>query len=498
MEYPFWDTSLGYGALMAAISVLHVFISHFAIGGGLYLVLNEVLARRRREEALLEYLERLTRLFVLVTLVLGALTGVGIWFIIGLLNPAATEVLIHHFVWAWATEWTFFLVEITAAILYYYGWRRMPASAHIVLGWIYFIAAWLSLFVINGIITFMLTPGSWLQTGSFWDGFFNPTFLPSLLFRTGIALLLAGLYTLLVAARRPEDDLKGRLVRRNALWGVLGLVLMAPSFYWYWSALPDDVVMAAEHAMRIPMESLTDSLYLAAALFLLLLVLGFVAGRRTRAWMAVVAMVLGFLYFGAFEMFRESVRKPFVIAGYMYGNGIEVAMADVYRKDGLLEHLSYRSGDDGADLFRHACRSCHTVDGFRPLAPALAGTDTAFIEALVRHTDALKGNMPPFTGSGKEARRIAEHLRARMDTRPLGDIYGLQGVALGRKVYEIRCGVCHEFGGFRDNLDAIRGLDRSDYEDLLDEAGDYDEAMPPFTGEAPEREALIQYLLTLR
>ena len=35
MNYPFWDVETGYGILMALIAVVHVFVSHFAIGGGL-------------------------------------------------------------------------------------------------------------------------------------------------------------------------------------------------------------------------------------------------------------------------------------------------------------------------------------------------------------------------------------------------------------------------------------------------------------------------------
>ena len=42
MIYPFWDVQTGYGVLMAIIAVVHVFISHFAIGGGLYLVVTEI------------------------------------------------------------------------------------------------------------------------------------------------------------------------------------------------------------------------------------------------------------------------------------------------------------------------------------------------------------------------------------------------------------------------------------------------------------------------
>ena len=115
MGYPFWDVDIGYGLLMATISVIHVFVSHFAIGGGLYLVMAETTARKKNDTLRLEFLQKLSKFFVLVTVVFGALTGVGIWFVIGLLNPAATELLIHNFVWGWAIEWTFFAVEIAAA-----------------------------------------------------------------------------------------------------------------------------------------------------------------------------------------------------------------------------------------------------------------------------------------------------------------------------------------------------------------------------------------------
>ena len=429
---------------------------------------------------------------------MGALTGVGIWFIIGLLNPTATEALIHHFVWAWAIEWTFFVVEITAAILYYYGWRRMDGRAHMVLGWIYFAAAWMSLFVINGIITCMLTPGKWLATGNVWDGLFNPTFWPSLVFRTGITIMLAGLYTLLVASRRPADEFKVRLVRLNAIWGLAGLALMAPSFYWYWQALPDKLVKTATRSMRIPMEAVTDSYYLAAALAILLLAAGFALGKRLRPTVALVLMVVGFLYFGSFEMFRESLRKPYVIYGYIYGNGLEVARANEYKRDGLLAHMAYRTGDDGADLFRHACRSCHTVAGYRPLRRGLDGTDRAFIAGIIRGAKALKGNMPPFLGTPAEAAEIADHLYPQLDNRHLADIYGYTGARLGEKVYEIRCGKCHVFRGYRDPGELLIGQERIDYEDLLDEAADYDPAMPAFSGDEREREALIEYLLTLK
>src|SRR5512136_520122 len=120
MNYPVWDVPAG-GLLIAGVAILHVFVSHFAVGGGLFLVLTERKARRAHDYALLGYVRGHSRFFVLLTLVVGAITGVGIWFTIGLVHPQATASLINTFVWLWAIEWTMFATEITAAMVYYYG-----------------------------------------------------------------------------------------------------------------------------------------------------------------------------------------------------------------------------------------------------------------------------------------------------------------------------------------------------------------------------------------
>ena len=113
----------------------------------------------------------------------------------------------------------FFFIEITAALLYLYGWDKLEPRLHEWYGWIYFIAAYLSLVIINGIITFMLTSGSWIRNHQFWKGFFNPTYFPSLAFRTAIALALAGIYALITASVQKDAALKARIVRWSALVG---------------------------------------------------------------------------------------------------------------------------------------------------------------------------------------------------------------------------------------------------------------------------------------
>lgn len=491
MSYPVWDAPIGYGVLMGVIAVLHVFVSHFAIGGGLFLVLAEHRARRDDDGAALAFLKRLSRFFVLLTLVFGALSGVGIWFIIGLLSPAATEVLIHQFVWIWAIEWTFFVVEIAAAILYYHTWDRIPAKAHLALGWIYFAAAWLSLFAINGIVTFMLTPGRWLETGSVLHGFFNPTFWPSLVLRTGICGMLAGLYGLLLAAREPAGDFKARTVRGTAGWGLAGLAVSVASLAWYAKAVPAAVTSKAAQALSLPGASLQASLWLAAAIAALL-ALALLWGRRLPAAFAGLLLLIGLGWFGAFETWRESLRKPYIIHGYLYGNGLRVSEVPATRQAGLLTKLDTTTGELGADLFLRACRSCHTWSGYQALKPAFDGTEPGFVAAVVQNVHLLRGNMPPFPGNAAEAGLLAAHLHSRTDPRPLGERYS--GEELGRRAFAVRCAICHPVGSPNDKSKSFAGLSAAEIGGMLDMSADLGEGMPAYTGDTKERAALIEHL----
>jgi len=164
MDYPVWiSESLAGAQLIAIVAVLHVFISHFAIGMGLYVVLAEKIAIKSGNQDYKLFVKKSSGLILLISAILGALTGVGIWFTIALVSPVGTASLIHTFVWGWATEWIFFVLEIVAILVYYYTWGKVSDSTHQLWGWLYFIGGWMSLFIINGILTFQLTPGCHLQ-----------------------------------------------------------------------------------------------------------------------------------------------------------------------------------------------------------------------------------------------------------------------------------------------------------------------------------------------
>jgi mono/diheme cytochrome c family protein len=350
--------------------------------------------------------------------------------------------------------------------------------------------------VINGILTFMLTPGQWLASGEFWDGFFNPTFWPSLVLRTGVCVMLAGLYGLLVAAWGEAGEFKARTVRTLTTWGLVGLAVTAVAQYWYWQAIPAAITTTVLQVMPAPMRALRGTIWIGAALGVLLLVCRAMA-RRLPVAMAGLLLAAGLAWFGSFEMFREALRKPYAITGYIYGNGMEVAQIDHYRRDGYLAHIAYRSGDDGADLFRHACRSCHTIGGYKPLRPAFDGTDRPFIAAIIRDTHLLNGHMPAFFGTAAEADEIAEYLYRRVDQRPLDRIAEERGEPLGRKAYAVRCGNCHVLGTASDKSRSFTGLDSESVNGLLDAAANLGDGMPAYTGPATERAALVAYLQSL-
>jgi len=79
MNYPVWEPfMLGGGLVIGIIAILHVFVSHFAVGGGLFLVLTERKAYRENNPALLDYVKSHSKFFVLVVLVFGAVSGVAV------------------------------------------------------------------------------------------------------------------------------------------------------------------------------------------------------------------------------------------------------------------------------------------------------------------------------------------------------------------------------------------------------------------------------------
>jgi cytochrome bd-type quinol oxidase subunit 1 len=459
MHYPWWFVPiLTAPMLIAAISVLHVYVSMYAVGGGLFLAVETSFAYRTDNPKYLAYLKDHTWFFILVTVVYGAITGVGIWWTIGLASPLATETLIHIFVFGWAMEYVFFVLEIVSAFIFFYSWGRLEPRVHRTIGWVYAASAWISLVLITAITGFMLNSGSWPESPSFWVGFFNPQFIPQVLTRTGGALLLASLYIYLHAAFRAKDpEVRALITRRSTVPGMLGAGLVAGGAAWWVVALPESSAAALARA-----SALNILLALVVASTLVVYLMLYLGPYRNPGWVtpgfALLLFFFGLAATGAGEFIREAVRKPYIVYGVVLGNQVlpeeirdlqangyleggtwtrayvAAEYPEALRSDGSIdeEALSGLPERDrlslGALIFQYHCNDCHAGrDGYSAVAHAMRGWTPEMIRELVENLDRVQFFMPPFAGTPDEAGLLVDYLgsiaKPYPDGLPAGELH---------------------------------------------------------------------------
>jgi len=460
MNYPFWDIPiLGSGWVIGIIAIFHVMISQFAVGGGFYLPLAERKALRMPEGQLraewLAELVRYSKFFLILTAVFGTVSGVGIWFAISLTHPEATSTLIHYFLFVWAIEWVVFLVEVTSLAVYYSTWNRIDPKLHLVVGWVYGGVSFFTLFTINGILTFMLTPGdAWLsvagsghEASKFAFAFFNPTFWPSLFLRALVCCSLAGIWALISASHidgEKQPELKSGLVRWSVKWVAPSFVAMPFLMAWYYAMLP-----ASQRALlQLGIDTVNAGTFSILTRMALVVIVAsativgvayFFAYRSPLQFnlsRAISILLLALLATGAGEYSREMLRKPYVIGRWMYSNGVRVPYVARINQEGYLAHsmwtwqgqvmndrlvspgttdandpaLSYSRGEA---IFRGECGSCHTLAGYRPLKSLLAGRDRANIASFITMLHDYKPDspyrkfMPPMVGTQQDIDDLA-------------------------------------------------------------------------------------------
>ncbi len=453
MHYPWWQVPyLTAPMLIAVISVVHVLVSHYAVGGGLFLAVETGHAYRTGNQDYLDYLRRHAKFFILLTVVFGAITGVGIWWTIGLASPLATQTLIRTFVFGWATEWVFFVVEIVSAFIFFYYWGKLPPKIHVAIGWIYAVAAWISLVLIAGITAFMLNPGVWAidpKSQNFWTAFFNPQFLPQTAARTGGALLLSSLYVYLHASLFVDDArLRDLIASRSARPAALGAALTVIGVLAWLYFLPASALASLGAAA---------ALNILAALFLALIVVIFamlyIGPYRNPGWLspgfAASLCLFGIAAFSAGEFVREAVRKPFIVYNVVLANQILPEEVREFRRNGYLESgrwtkqfvkerypqtiaadridrarlLELPPKDRvalGEVLFQYHCNDCHAAtEGYSGVGPLLRGQSREMVRWRIEHLDSILF-MPPWCGTSEEAELLTDYLMSITPTRPAG------------------------------------------------------------------------------
>ena len=406
------------GMVIGGLGIVHVFLAQFAIGGGMLLCYFQWLAQNGRTPHARRFLDGYFKILVLVSFVAGALTGVGMWFVSIQVSPRTIGLMVDEFHWVWAIEWAFFALEIVAGYLFYRYGARLPDRARMRLLVCYAVAAWGSLFWINGILSWQLTPGGWLDGGGVWAGFFNASFWPSLLFRTSVAMTLAALAACVVINTMDDLDREARRRLINRCAHLLAPMATMPLLgLWYLAVIPDD------SRSWILGGSIAMTLFLGMAAGASLLIGGYAGFGLLRQKLYIngatatllLALALGATAAG--EFVREGARKPYTVRQTLYANAIAPDEVARLRRTGAVADDPYPLRDSarypsahialGAQVYRAQCSVCHTVSGANGLTH-LAGSMTLdqlrMAIAKLQHT---KAYMPPFAGTAAEVDALA-------------------------------------------------------------------------------------------
>ncbi len=136
----------------------------------------------------------------------------------------------------------------------------------------------------------------------------------------------------------------------------------------------------------------------------------------------VLLLLLAACATGATEFVREGIRKPYLVYGHMYSNGIFVEEGKRLQRDGVLSFSRWPLANESFypdDTVRHGrrvyetlCGACHTSAGrVNSLLVHTAHWDDEMLRTNLGKLNLLKPFMPPFCGNDADLDAIIEYLK---------------------------------------------------------------------------------------
>jgi len=447
MDFPIFHAEFfGGRSLIAAIAILHVWINHaFAVGMIPLVVGVEWWAHRHNRPDWDDLAYKILFVCFLVTTTVGALTGVGIWLSTALVNPYAIGSLLRVFYWAWFAEWIVFVTEVSLIMAYFLTWKRMTGDrkpAHIRIGIVLGVMSWLTMAVIVAILGFMMNPGAWLEQGDLLSGVTNPIYLPQLLFRTPIAMAMAGALALALTGyfTKRGSALRAQAVRAFSGWMLFWLLPTLVGGIVYYQVIPQGMlsnmpVAFGTQAWESRFGLLVQANLTAVALIAVFALWGLWRPLKANAAVWVVPLLLLIGVMAYFERAREFIRKPYAIGYYLYANGIRTSDVPYLLKTGVLANSSWTAHRQvtepnkvkaGRDVFMVLCSRCHTLNGVNSIRDNLSrmyqgqtAWDSAAIETFLKNMHGARPYMPPFIGTEAERAALAAYLATLKDRRDI-------------------------------------------------------------------------------
>ena len=419
---------LGNGMMIALNAVLHVFLSHgVAIGVVAVIAASEYIGWRTSSEQWEQFAKQLLKPTIIIITGVGAVTGVGIWFITSALAPRGIGNMLRVFFWPWFTEWIVFASEVVVILLYYFLWDRWTGPKkrrHILLGFFYVFLASVSAMLITGILGFMLTSDGWPWDTHFWSAFLNPTFPSQLILRLGFSLTAGSLFAAIyLFASRRERAFRAAALGLLGKIAVVGALTWGLSTLWYFMSVPSTFTTHAVFAVLTSNLSQYSSWFWAVNAFAMFLVALFALAATSRRVIVAGLVVLPATVFALalmteWERVREFIRGPYLMPGYMYASQILLEEQPYLAERGLLRtaywyNIMGEAPDavtQGAYLFGQNCTTCHTIGGLNDIRTRLRGRSRDGIYVIVGNTQRMVPFMPPFAGTDQERRIMSDFL----------------------------------------------------------------------------------------
>ncbi len=439
--YPMWYVpTIGSASVIAIIASIHVLASHTSVGASILLAYLATKAYRENQPQIYDYIKKYLLVLLVFSYVSGSITGPGIWFSATVANPRGISALIHNFVWVWAAEWIWFVAEVTLVYILFYTLGRIDQRSWLRLAWIFAIGSWATMYIIVGILSFMLSPGheKWFTTGNILDAFYNKNYFPHLLMRSSFMFAIAGTIGIVIASLMKKDvseKVYKDIVKTMSYWGIGGLLFGSMFFAWYVSTLPERSLLM--------LAGIVPKWYYALIFTILLVLLAHFVLTSIKPTIAKpyiaypIYLLIFFLGVYPEEKIRETIRKPYVAGEFVWVNqvvardvpakGIQKEVDKINEKGFLAVNAFVPEGLKtitpenkimaGKAIAVLQCSGCHNVtgkSGLRPFAQKFDGmtTEDAVYGFLSNYLtpQAHPAYMPYFVGKDEELRALSAYI----------------------------------------------------------------------------------------
>lgn len=439
--YPMWYVpTFGSAFIIAIIATIHVMASHTSVGASILLAYLATKAYKENLPQIYDYIKKYLLGLLVFSYVSGSITGPGIWFSATVANPRGISALIHNFVWVWAAEWIWFIAEVTLVYILFYTLGKIDQRSWLRLAWTFAIGSWATMYIIVGILSFMLSPGheKWFATGNILDAFYNKNYFPHLLMRSSFMFAIAGTIGIVIASLMKKDlpeNVYKSIVKTMSYWGIAGLIFGSMFFAWYVSTLPERSL--------VMLSGIVPKWYYALIFTILVVLLAHFVITAIRPTVAKpyvaypIYLLIFFLGLYPEEKIRETIRKPYVAGEFVWVNQIIArdvpakgikAETETIKEKGLLqlnpfvpEGLRTITPENkimaGKAIAILQCSGCHNVtgsSGLRPFGQKFAGMtseDTVY-NFLANYLTPQNHPpyMPYFVGKDEELRALSAYI----------------------------------------------------------------------------------------